>query len=92
MLYNPVINLKTSMTLSSYINDNFLGKVTNWQPFVKQAETLLKNKTEVSETEYVWSLKVVLTQARQKFRFQVLVSTSGSREDWTLFNFLAKNT
>ena len=41
----------------------------SWQLFVKQAKTLIKNKTEVSETEYVWSLEVFLTQASKRNLF-----------------------
>ena len=55
------------ITMKRLHNCNFLGKVANWQ-----AETLINNKTEVSETECVWSLKIFLTQARKKNRFQVL--------------------
>ena len=52
----------------------FWGKVANWQPFVKEAKTHIKNKTDVSESAYMWSLKVCLTQASKKTIFSLSFS------------------
>ena len=52
----------------------FWEKVANWQPFVKQAINLIKNKTEVLGNRIRVELKGFWTQANKKFRFQVFVS------------------
>ena len=48
----------------------FWERVANWQPFLKEAKTFIKNKIKASETAYVWSLKVFLTQASKKIDFK----------------------
>ena len=57
--------------------------VAKRQLFVKQAKTLFEYKTDVSETAYVWSLKVLLTQAKKlisSFSFYPMIS-------WRLVTF-----
>ena len=69
----------------------FWEQVANGQPFVKQAKTLwIKNKTEISESEYVWSFIKFFWLGKQKilissFCFYPMIS-------WRLvtFYFLAK--